>query len=100
MNLNDIEIIEGIVDSDELEQAEAMQRAINGGMAWSFQGSYGRAMMDALKSGVCMLGKHSARDYYGNYIPARDEVKAGSFGSYEFVVERMGKAYADALAAI
>lgn len=99
MNLHDIEILEGN-EADEMEQAEAMQRAINGGSAWSFQGSYGRAMMDALKSGVAMLGKHSARDYYGNYIPARDEVKAGTFGSYEFVVERMGQDYADRLAAL
>ena len=100
MNYSDMEILEGLVDSGEMEQAEAMQRVINEGVAWSLQGAYGRSMMDALKSGRAMLGKHSARDYYGNRIPARDEVKPGSFGSYGFVVERMGLEYADALAAI
>lgn len=100
MNLSDVNIIDGLVEADEFEEAKALQRAINGGAAWSFQGSYGRAMMDALKSGLAMLGKASARDYWGNYIPARDEVKPGSFGSREFVAEVMGEEYAAALEAL
>ena len=99
MNLQDIDVIEGVVEADEMEEALALQRAINGGSAWSFQGSYGRAMMDALKAGVCMLGERPARDYWGNFIPSRDMVKAGSFGSREFVVERFGEDYAVALEA-
>lgn len=100
MNLSDVLILENEVEADEMEQAKAMQRAINGGSAWSFQGSYGRAMMEALEAGVAMLGKEPARDYYGNYIPSRDQVKPGSKGSYELVVERMGVEYADELAAL
>jgi len=30
----------------------------------------------------------------GNYIPSRDQVQANTKGSYEFVVEHMGKAWA------
>lgn len=100
MNLSDVNIIDGLVEADEFEEAKALQRAINGGSAWSFQGSYGRAMMDALKSGRAMLGKFSARDYWGNYIPARDEVKPGSFGSREFVAKVMGEEYAVAMEAV
>jgi hypothetical protein len=41
-----------------------------------------------------LLGLKGFRDYYGNYIPSRDQVKADTKGSYEYVVERMGKAWA------
>ena len=71
-----------------------MQRAINGG-AWGLQGSYGRAMMDAISAGLCMLGRDQARDYYGNTIPSRDDVKAGTKGSYQFVVDERGQEWAD-----
>jgi len=85
----DINAIEG-EHADELAYYSAIQRAINSGSAWSFQGSYGRTMMDALKGGYCMLGTASASDYYGNRIPSRDEVKAGTFGSADYVLEHQG----------
>ena len=31
-----------------------------------------------------MLGETSCRDYYGNYVPSRYEVKAGTKGSKEY----------------
>jgi hypothetical protein len=34
------------------------------------------------------------RDYYGNYIPSRDQVQAGTKGSYLFVSRRMGSDWA------
>jgi len=64
------------------------------------QGSYGRTMMEAINSGCCLLGKSRASDYYGNVIPSRDDVKAGTKGSYEFVADAMGVEYADAMAAL
>lgn len=82
---------------DEMEAALAMQRAINSGMAWKLQGSYGRSAMDALESGRNMLGVDGCRDYYGNYVPSRSQVKAGTKGSRELVVEVMGEDYAKAL---
>lgn len=84
-------------DGDELEQAKAMQTLVNSGTGWSLQGSYGRAMMDALEAGFVMLGPNPARDYYGNYIPSRHEVKAGTKGSRELVVENHGEEWAAAL---
>lgn len=65
-------------------QTRALQKLINAG-AWSFEGSMGRAMMRAIEAGQCALGPEPARDYWGNRIPSRFEVKPGTKGSVEFV---------------
>lgn len=92
-NLNDVANIEGEAGS-EAEYFCSLQRAINSGTAWSLQGSYGRAMMDAIQSGACMLGPRDAHDYYGNHIPSRDQVQDGSKGSRTFVVANRGEEWA------
>jgi hypothetical protein len=69
LTLNDIDLIEGETTCTMLEYAQAMQRAINSGMAWKMQGSYGRAAMEALESGACMLGREAQRDYWGECNP-------------------------------
>lgn len=90
----DIMVLEGENEVDsELDYYLAMQRTINAG-TWGLQGSFGRSMMDAIKAGHCLLGKAGARDYWGNYIPSRTEVEAGTKGSREFVVEAMGEDWA------
>jgi hypothetical protein len=61
---------------------EWMQNAINSGLAWKLEGSVGRQAMEYLEIGVCMLPKVAKFDYYGNRVPSRDEVKAGTKGSY------------------
>ena len=94
MNLADIDIIEGNVETDAATYYEALQRAINAGEAWKFQGSYGRTMMAAIEAGFCLLGPQSAEDAYGNPIPGRDDVQPGSKGSRAYVVERQGDAWA------
>ena len=91
--LNDVEAIEGDEVSAE-EYYGAMQRAINSGMAWKMQGSYGRAAMDAISAGLCMLGREACADYWGNAIPGRDDVKPGSKGSILFVIEERGQEWA------
>ena len=93
-DLNDIDTIESNEDFDELEYFQSIQRAINSGM-WGLQGSYGRTMMEAIESGRCMLGTSPARDYYGNYIPSRDQVKDGTKGSASYVQDRMGADWLD-----
>lgn len=97
-NLNDIDNIESN-DCNEDEYYVSIQNAINSGM-WGLQGSYGRTMMEAINSGTCLLGKTRARDYYGNTIPSRDDVKAGTKGSYDFVADAMGVEWADQMAAL
>lgn len=73
------------VEADTLEaQVEAMQAAINDGSVWRMEGSMGRAAMDFLRAGHCTLGEVGHRDYWGNYVPSRDEVKPGTVGSVEY----------------
>ena len=93
ITLHDINIIEGEDETSEAEYYEAIQRSINAGM-WGLQGSYGRTMMDAIKSGHCLLGQNDAHDYWGTHIPSRDQVQAGTKGSYDFVAEHCGEDWA------
>jgi hypothetical protein len=100
LSLDDIDVIESGESATEIEYYSAIQRAINSGSAWSFQGSYGREMMAAIESGRCLLGREGARDYWGNYIPSRDQVKAGTKGSRSYVRQAMGESWARKIAAV
>lgn len=96
MSQFDLEDITTLEEDDEASFEDAtlaLQRAINSGM-WSLQGSYGRAMMDAIEAGQCMLGPNPARDYWGNRIPSRTEVVEGTKGSREYVVAARGEEWA------
>tara|TARA_R110000787_G_scaffold284826_1_gene399070 strand:- start:497 stop:799 length:303 start_codon:yes stop_codon:yes gene_type:complete len=62
---------------------DEMQNLINSGTAWKMEGSFGRQAMELLNSGACMLPKSFKNDYYGNRIPSRDVLKAGSKGTYQ-----------------
>lgn len=92
-DLDDVLNIEDAEVSAE-EYWKSVQRAINSGEAWKFQGSYGRLMMSAIEGGRCMLGEKPASDYYGNYIPARSQVVSGSKGSRAYVVKHHGEEWA------
>ena len=60
-----------------------MQDMINSGQCWKMEGSIGRAAMDMLTCGACMLPKVPRMDYYGNRVPSRDVLKAGTKGTYQ-----------------
>jgi hypothetical protein len=94
-DLQDVLTIEQDEDASPFELAAALQRAINSSSAWSMQGSMGRSMMDAIRCGHCLLGYTACHDYYQNRIPSRFEVKDGTKGSYQFVVERMSEVWAN-----
>lgn len=83
-------------EAEPLDYYAAIQRQINAG-CWSLQGSHGRTMMDAITAGKCLCGTSAARDYWGNKIPSRDEVEAGTKGSYKFVVKQSGAKWAKAM---
>jgi len=72
-------------DVTEEESIEGYQMLIDSGDAWRLEGSVGRAAMDMIRNGQCMLGEEGHTDYYGNYVPSRTEVEAGTKGSPEFV---------------
>ena len=59
------------------------QHLINTGMAWTMEGSIGREAMNLLEAGACMLPKKPYQDYYGNRIPSRDDLKAGTKGTFQ-----------------
>lgn len=79
---------------------EQIQRLINTGMAWRMEGSIGRACMRAIEAGRAMCGTEARRDYWGNVVPSRYDVKAGTKGSFDYVVECMGMEHAQAMADI
>jgi hypothetical protein len=82
---------------DDEAQAIAMQKMINSGTVWHLEGAMGRAAMDFINAGLCMLGVEGHKDFWGNYVPGRYEVKAGTKGSYDFVVDHHGVEWADLL---
>ena len=83
VSVDDILTIESDEDASLEDEVEALQRMISDGH-WSMQGSMGRAMMDAIESGYCVLGPDPAYDYWGNRIPSRSEVKSGTKGSIAY----------------
>jgi hypothetical protein len=60
-----------------------MQNLIDKGLAWKMEGAIGRSAQMFLESGACMLPTKRMRDYYGNVIPSRYDVKQGTKGSYQ-----------------
>ncbi len=61
----------------------SMQDAINTGLCWQLEGAYGRAAMQSIEAGECMLGHDGHFDSYGNYVPSRYEVEPGTKGSHD-----------------
>ena len=76
----------------DLGTLKGMQAWINSGQVWKMEGSIGRAAMEAIECGQVMLGRTGCRDYWGNYIPSRYEVKQGTKGSSGYVRELFGQA--------
>lgn len=66
---------------------DQIQSLIESGTAWKMEGAVGRTAMDLLRSGACFLPKQSHRDYYGNRIPSRTEVKEGTTGSLQNAIK-------------
>lgn len=75
-------------DLTQDEYVELMQALIDSGAAWRLEGSVGRTAMALIEQGLCMLGEEGHRDYWGNYVPSRHEVQAGTKGSAEYVEAR------------
>lgn len=90
MNINQVIAYEA-GELDEAETLEAFQAAVDSGMAWRLQGSYGRQAMSLIEAGQIALGVVGHRDYWGNYVPSRYEVKEGTKGSVGYVREHGGR---------
>ena len=78
-------------DATEDEYLATLQELVNTGTAWRLEGSVGRAAMSAIEAGAIALGHDGHSDYWGNYVPSRTEVEAGTKGSVEYVAEMTGR---------
>lgn len=74
-----------------LEHEPELQSLIDSGTAWRLEGSYGRAAMESLESGVGVLPDTSHSDYYDNKVPAYHELSAGSKGTPELTIKYYAK---------
>jgi hypothetical protein len=61
-----------------------LQNLIDNGEGWQSEGALGRAIVNALEDGRCVLGPVAHRDYHGRVVPARKDVDAGAKGSLEY----------------
>ena len=75
--------IEQITELQKQYNVTKTQELINSGDIWKFEGSMGRFAMECLEAGVCFLPDRNTYDYYGNMIPARGFLEAGTKGSLE-----------------
>lgn len=71
----------------EAEAIELFQDLIDSGYAWQLPGSYGRTADALIEAGLCTLGEQGHRNYWGNYVPSKHEVKPGSVGSEQYARE-------------
>lgn len=72
---------------------DSTQSLINSGMAWTLEGSVGRHAMACIDAGIAILGPEGVRDYWGNYVPSRFEVKRGTKGSVQYANRMQGTSY-------
>jgi hypothetical protein len=57
-------------------------------------------MMEAINDGKCLLGLKATKDYWGNTIPSRLQVKDGTKGSWEYVKQQSGGGWANSMAGV
>jgi hypothetical protein len=80
-----------LIGDEDADELAALQELVDNGSAWRLEGSVGRAAMAAIEAGQIALGPVGHRDYWGNYVPSRDEVEPGTKGSVEFVEAHGGR---------
>lgn len=59
------------------------QEFIESGQVWRFEGTAGRIADNLLEAGVCFLPEIRVPDYWGNTVPRRKDLKAGTKGTLE-----------------
>ena len=72
-----------IISLQKVYNVAHIQDQINSGLCWRLEGSAGRFAMDCLEAGVCMLPLERRIDYYGQIVPSRNDLKAGTKGTFQ-----------------
>jgi hypothetical protein len=62
---------------------DKMQNIIETGAVWHMEGSLGREAMHLLELGACFLPRKARRGAYGQTIPSRSMVEAGTKGTLQ-----------------
>lgn len=70
------------------EQIVEMQNLIEDGSVWLLDEKLGTMALDLINSGHCTLGRAISRDQWGNAIPSRDMVEAGTIGSVGYAKQK------------
>jgi len=81
MNIEQIKELQGENGLGEI------QNWIDTGTAWLLEGSVGRQAMSLLEAGACMLPEEDHKDYWGNTVPSRNSLKAGTKGTLQNCIE-------------
>ena len=64
-----------------------IQQGIDSGNVWQMEGAAGRDAMSRLTNGECFLPTTPHKDYWGNRVPSRDDLKPGTQGTLELAAE-------------
>lgn len=75
--------LDKIKDLQKKYEIDDLQNMIDSGIAWHLEGQIGRTAMAHLKVGSCYLPEERHKDYWGNIVPSRKDVKPGTAGSLE-----------------
>jgi len=76
-------MIDFIHEKQKEHECYWMQEMVTNGAAWFMEGSIGRVAMAGLTTGEFFLPEVGCRDFYGNYVPSRDELEPGSKGTLD-----------------
>ncbi len=81
---DDPELARSLADGRDFYPVPFLQNLIDNGEGWQTESDIGRAIMQALEDGTCVLGPVARRDYHGNVVPARKDVASGEKGTLEY----------------
>ncbi len=85
---DDPELARSLADGRDRYPVPFLQNLIDNGEGWKSESDVGRAIVQALEDGTCVLGPVAQRDYHGNVVPARRDVAPGTKGSLEYANRR------------
>jgi hypothetical protein len=81
---DDPELERSLQDGRDHYPVAFLQNLVDNGEGWQSESELGRAIVQALEDGTCVLGPVAQRDYNGHVVPARSDVAPGAKGSLDY----------------